>query len=209
MIPILALAFVALTSALRIERVRYVSGLEGWSAAESSEWQPRLIVPGNQSSSFEWLDQTRQMLATGEFRIRHIDYENAPSGHDVSSPSPYRWWLGLLAWICHLATGQPMGGSLETAALFADPLLNALLLLAAAGFVAWRFGLVASALVSVALATLYPLAVGFLPGAPDDQSLSIWAILWSVLPLSRALGPENTRSFGFPSRALRAALGFG
>jgi hypothetical protein len=201
LIPILALAFIALTSTLRIERVRYVSGLEGWSAADRpsglSEWQPRLIIPGNQSSSFEWLDQTRQMLATGEFRIRHIDYENTPSGHDVSSASPYRWWLGLLAWICHSVTGQAFGPSLETAALFADPLLNVLLLIAASGFVAWRFGLIAAALVSVALATLYPLAVGYLPGAPDDQSLSVWAVLWSVLPLLAGLSSRKHQKFWF------------
>jgi len=211
LIPVLALAFIALTSNLRIERVRYVSGLQGWSTADRrgdlSEWQPRLIIPGNQSSSFEWLDLTRQMLATGELRIRHIDYENTPSGHDVSSASPYRWWLGLLAWICHSATGQSMGASLETAALFADPLLNVLLLVAASGFVAWRFGLLSAALVSVALATLYPLAVGYLPGAPDDQSLSIWAVLWSILPLLAGLGSRKLQRFWFFIAGAAAGIG--
>src|ERR1019366_1776731 len=78
-VPLLALGFIAATSAVRIHRVRYVSGLAGWSASgrqgASAAWQPQLIIPGNQSSSFEWLDQTRQMFATGELRVRHIDYE--------------------------------------------------------------------------------------------------------------------------------------
>ena len=210
-VPLLALGFIAATSAVRIHRVRYVSGLAGWSASgrqgASAAWQPQLIIPGNQSSSFEWLDQTRQMFATGELRVRHIDYENAPYGHDVRSASPYRWWLGLLAWFCHEASGQPLGASLETAALFADPLLYALLTAGTAAFVAWRFGLAAAALGSAALAALYPLAVAFLPGAPDDQGLALSAVLWSVLPLLAGVESRGRQKFWF--LVAGAASGFG
>jgi hypothetical protein len=209
---LLAIGFVAATSAMRIQRVRYVSKLAGWSATKgqgaSVAWQPELIIPGNQNPSFEWLDRTRQMLATGELRVRHIDYENAPFGHDVRSASPYRWWLGLLAWICHKASGQPLGASLETAALFADPLLYVLLLAGAAVFAAWRFGPAAAALVSAALAALYPLAVSFLPGAPDDQGLALSAVLWSVLPLVAGVESRGLRGPWFLIAGAAGGFGF-
>jgi hypothetical protein len=209
--PLLALAFVAAAGLLRIQRVRYVSGLSGWSAAQggrgAAAWQPALIVPGNQNPSFEWLDQTRQMLDTGELRVRRVDYENAPFGHDVRSPSPYRWWLGLLAWACHAASGRPMGASLEDAALFADPLIHVLLLAGAAAFVAWRFGPAAAALGSAALAALYPLAVGFLPGAPDDEGLALGCVLWSILPLLAGMDSPGRRRPWFILAG--AAGGFG
>lgn len=211
LVPLLAVSFIIATSAARIQRVRHVSGLAGWSATEKqgdlAAWQPRLIIPGNQNSSFEWLDQTRQMLATGNLRIRHVDYENAPFGREVSSASPYRWWLGLLAWICHAASGQTLGASLETAALFADPLLYVLLLAGATGFVAWRFGPATGAIASAALAALYPLAVGFLPGAPDDQGLAISAALWSVLPVLAALRSVGRRKLWFLAAGVAGGIG--
>ena len=192
-IPLCAIGFLVWTNARRVRHVEYVSGNAEWSATEpaadasrpASEagWQPRLIVSDHDGSSYGWLDQTRQMFARREWRVRHIDYENAPFGREVSAASPYRWWLGAVAWLNHVITGRPPGASVERAALFADPLLHLLFLGGTAAFAAWQFGAWPAALLSIGLAVLFPFAAGFLPGAPGDQGLVRALAFWSVLPL--------------------------
>ena len=192
-IPLGAFGFLIWTNVLRVQRVENVSkigersgtapAIDAAAPAGRSSWQPRLIVPEHDNTSYEWLDQTRQMFARREWRVRHIDYENAPFGREVSAASPYRWWLGTLAWLDHAVSGRPAGWSVERAALIADPLLHLLLLGAATVFVAWQFGAFPAALLSMGLAAVFPFAAGFLPGAPNDQGLVLACAFWSVLPL--------------------------
>lgn len=201
--PLLALAFTVVTTAIRVRRIDFVSDVAGNPAPAPSgvaperrpDWQPRLVVPGHHNESFEWLDQTRQMFARREWRVRYVDYEDAKAGHEVYASSPYRWWLGLLAGCYHGVTGIPLGPSLEWVALFADPLLLLILGAATTVFVARRFGVMAAAFASTALATLFPLAAEFLPGVPDDHGLAQACALWSVLPLLAGAARNSRRWF--------------
>ena len=180
-VPLLALAFAAWTTEIRARRVEYVSHVAG--PPTSGPWQPRLIVPGHRNESYEWIDQTRQMLERRELRVRRADYEDALSGREVYAASPYRWWLGLVALTYHGITRAHGGPSLEWAAVYADPLLLLLLGSVTVAFVARRFGLLAAALLSAALVFLFPFAAEFAPGIPDDLGLAGVIALWSVLPL--------------------------
>ncbi len=204
-IPLAALAFTVAATALRVRRIEYVSLVAGTPAPRTQEaapgrgsgWQPRLVVPGHHNESYEWLDQTRQMFALGQWRVRHVDYENAPAGHDVYASSPYRWWLGLLAWCHRGVTGAPVGASIEWAALFAGPLLLLALGAATTVFAYRRLGVMAAVFASAGLAALFPLAAEFLPGMPDDNGLAQACALWSVLPLLAgagvSTGPDSGR----------------
>ena len=158
-----------------------VSNPAGVSA--SSTPQPRLIVPEHINASYAWLSQTRQMLAQKEWRVRRVDYENAPFGHQVFAASPYRWWLGFIAWIDRMRAPKSSDQSVERAALFADPVLHFLLLGLTTIFVAWRFGALPAALFSIGLATLFPFVGDFSPGAPEERGLAHALTIWSVLPL--------------------------
>lgn len=192
-ILLMACGFLVWADVLRIQRVEYLSGLAEPSAAEAPApgsaaagnpvWRPNLIVPGHDNTSFEWLDQTQQMFALGQWRVRHVDYENAPFGHRVDSPSPYRWWLGALAWVDHSVSGKPIAPSVEQAALFADPLLHLIFLVGVTLFVAWQFGAFPAALIAVGIATVFPFAAGFIPGAPNDHGMALICLFWSVLLL--------------------------
>ena len=142
-----------------------------------------LIVPEHNNRSYQWIAETQQMLARGDWRVRHVEYENAPAGRDVHSASPYHWWLGLLAWCDHTVSGQPLGFAVERAALWADPLLHLLLLAGTTIFVARQFGSLPAALLAAGLVIIFPFAGGFLPGVPDDAGLARACALWSVLPL--------------------------
>jgi hypothetical protein len=143
----------------------------------------QFISPAHDMGTFEMIAQTQQMLASGEWRVRHVDYDNAPVGRDVVSSSLYRWWLGGLAAIHHAMTGRPLGVSVESVARFADPLLHLLLIAGTAAYVARRFGFLAAALLSIGLGLLVPFAGVFLPGQPNGEALAAIAALWSLLLL--------------------------
>ncbi len=197
--PIGALALLLVSGFFGARRIDYVSEVAGRPAgAAPGPWQPRLIVPGHHNESYEWLDQSRQMLSRGEWRVRHIDYENAQAGRDVLAPSPYRWYLGVLALAHHAFTGNPAGESLEWAAVYADPLLLFLAGTITALAVARRRGLPAGCLVGAGMGVLYPFAAEFIPGVPDDAGLALLLALWSILPVLEGAsvgGPGARRLF--------------
>ena len=191
--PACACGYLAWSAHVRVEHVDYVSGLVGRARAVDApdaasptgyaDGQRELIVEERSEASFHWIAQTQQMLARGEARVRHVDYENAPFGRDVTSASPYRWWLGGLAWLDHAFSGRPLGMCVERAALAADPLLGLLLVAGAAAFAARRFGGYAAALLALGLAGAFPLATLFLPAMPDARGLATLCALGSVLAL--------------------------
>ncbi len=209
---LLSVAFLCWMAAARTRRVNYVSGLAGWSVAELAgpgnvpggrSWQPRLIVPDSGNASYEWLNQTREMAARGDFRVRHVDFENAPFGREVHASSPYRWLLGAVAWIDHRIKGGPFGAALEDAALITDPLIQFLLVVVTSAFVAWRFGAAAAALTAIGLVTLFPFATEFLAGVPDDRGLGQACLIWSVLPLLAGVGSALDGNANAEGRARR------
>jgi hypothetical protein len=207
-----AAGFLIWINIVRIQRVDYVSGIgepagtaSGAASAPAGPtgWQPQLIVPEHDNTSYEWLDQAQLMFAKKEWRVRHVDYENAPYGHDVGSASPYRWWLGTLAWLDHAVSGQPAGPALERAALYADPLLHLLLLVGGTILAAWQFGAFPAALLALGIAVVFPFCATFLPGAPNDHGLVQTCLFWSVLPLLSGIRAINSTATNREGRAQR------
>jgi tetratricopeptide (TPR) repeat protein len=186
-----AVGFLCWVNTVRAQRVTYVSHLDESAAPEVDATSPtgfaggirQLIVPEHNNDSYQWIAQTQQMLTRGEWRLRHVNYDNAPNGREIRTPSPYRWWLGLVAWIEHKRSEQPLASSVERAALTADPALQILLLFVTVIFIARRFGALAASSLGLCFATLFPFSSAFLPGQPSDYGLSLVGALWSVLPL--------------------------
>ncbi|MFZ5495657.1 MAG: hypothetical protein ACOZE5_10030 [Verrucomicrobiota bacterium] len=188
-----AVVWTMLNDRARIRRIGRVTGLPEWSvdAPKADPASPtgyaggwrRLILPEHNYRSFLWIAQTQRMLAEGSWRVRHIDYENAPQGRASNLPSPYAWWLAALAQADHVLTGQPAGIAVERAALYADPLLH-LLLLAGASWLAWCWLGAGSAVWPVlGGAAWFPLAGNFLPGAPDSEGLLVGVTLLGLIAL--------------------------
>ncbi len=186
---------------IRIQRINQVSALGPQNITRDSSsttgykggrrWQ---IVPEHNLRSFQWIQDTQQMFATGEMRIRRVQYDNAPFGRNTYSPSPYRWWLGLVAWFDHRVQDDSFGVAVERAALVANPLLQIGLLIFGTVLVARWFSPTAAILFPLGLVTLFPLATVFLPGAPDSRALSLIISLLSILPLIRSACDSSSSS---------------
>lgn len=208
-IPVCALAILAWIAVARVERVRHVTGIalephgvDQTSATGYADGTRQLIIPGRNDESYQWITQTQQMFDRREWRVRRIDYENAPEGRTVNATSPYRWWLGAIAWLHHAAAGLPLGAAVEQAALWADPLLHVLMVAATTAFVGWRLGWLPAALACVGLSFFFPLAADFVPGAPDDHGLALTVALWSVLLLLAGLDPRRRAATAEPPGAI-------
>src|SRR4051812_16425205 len=86
--------FLTWINTVRVRRVEYISGLaEPATAIDPSSptgykaGLRKLIAPEHNNSSYQWIAQTQQMLARSEWRVRHVDYDNAPVGREVRSTS--------------------------------------------------------------------------------------------------------------------------
>jgi len=216
-VPLGACIFLLWINASRWARVGYLSGLAETEKPASEVSSPtgyaggvrQLVLPDHNNDGYQWIAQTQVMLARREWRLHHVDYDNAPFGRAVHSPSPYRWWMALVAECDHALSGRPVGLSVERTAILANPLLHVLLLLSASLFAARRFGPFAALLLSTGLAGLFPFATAFLSPAPDDHALVLALACWSLLPLLGGAGRTGRaaqRDFFFAGMVAAAGL---
>ena len=196
---ILATSFLFWVERGRLERVEYVSGLGATEAvpdpASPTGWtggRRWLIASEHNNDSYQWIMEAQQMLVSGDWRLRRVDYDNAGAARAVNAASPYRWWLILVARIHHAFTGYPLPLSVERAALYADPLLLALLLLTGTGFAVRCLGPWPALVFIGGGALLYPFSAVYSPGAPDHLGLSLALAFASVLLPSVGMLPDSS-----------------
>lgn len=188
---IAALALAAGDAASRIRRVEFVSGVAG-NLAEAPAGDAdsptgyalgrrTLVLPDTGEDGCQWIMQTQAMLAGGDWRVRRVDYDNAPGGRETHWASPLRWWLAALAWLNHAASGRPLGAAVEWAALRAGPLLLGLLLLAVVPLAARRFGPGAAVVLATGMASAFPFVVCFGADYPDHHGIANACAMLTVL----------------------------
>lgn len=194
----LALGFLVWTTCLRIGHIERLNSLAGTTPVIDATSPTgyaggvrMLLAPGHNNESYQWIIQTQQMLATGQWRLRQADYDNAPIGRAVTTPSLYRWWLATVAWCDHRLSGRPLGLSVEKAALWADPLLFMLLLGGGTLLAVRRFGPLTAAVFPLASVTIYPFGGAFLPGCPDDVGLALVLLAACALALLAGILPTG------------------
>jgi hypothetical protein len=232
-LPLLAsLAFLWTESAARIRQIRATSAapeslvaspaIDPSSSTGYADNQRKIVLPAYGIDGLHWVMQTQQMLARDELRVRKVDYDNAPDGREVHWASPFRWWLGSLAWCHHQLSGLPLGICVEEAALYASPLLLAVFLIAATPLIARSLGAGAATVFSLGAVSSGPFYDYFVAGYPDHHGLAAFFALmtvlgvlgagagWAgtknpVLPQSHVL-PANPR-LGFAISAVAGALG--
>lgn len=142
-----------------------------------------LLLPAGAADTAHWIMQTQAMIEAGDWRIRRVDYDNAPAGREVHWALPLHGWLAGLAWIDHLISGRPIGQSVERSVLYSGPVMFAVLLMLAGGILWRRFGPVASALFALGAVALYPFYLDFTAGYADHHGLANACALVLVLAL--------------------------
>ncbi len=152
----------------------------------------KLVLPEMRHETFEAIAQTQQMLATGDWRLRHIDSDNAPVGRTNFAPSPFRWWLAAVAWADSRLNDRPLGQSVERAAILAGPALQILLMVGATLFAVRFLGPLTAGVLPLALAFLFPLAGNFLSPLAGERVLTQAVLLGAVLPLAAGLTAPRT-----------------
>lgn len=155
-----------------------------------------LVIPEHNESSYHWLLQSQDAAVKGRWIVGAVDYDNAPVGRPVTTPSPYRWWLTLLASLDRMFFQDGYSLSFERAALVADPLL---LLVGMAGVVMLvhrTLGGVASWVLALSGFSIFPFLSAFLPAAPDTRGLVALLVLTSTVLLLVGLRRPSSEGNG-------------
>jgi hypothetical protein len=151
------------------------------SATGYAQGRRSLLLPAGEADTAHWIMQTQSMIERGEWRIRHVDYDNAPRGREVHWAAPLHWWLAGLAWIDHFISGRPVGMAVERATLTAGPVMLVLLLVGLTPFLSRRFSPTAAALVAIGAVTVFPFYIDFVPARADHHGLVNICCLLTVL----------------------------
>lgn len=211
-----ALLFLAADSGRKLAafRAACVLGEQGRPAPALASDSPTGYADGRRSQilqstdGYHWVMQTQQMIASGDWRLRRVDYDNAPDGREVHWSSPLHWWLALVAWAHHAATGQPWLVAVEAAALYAGPLLLGLFLLGVVPWAARRLGAWPAALLAAGLVAIVPISGEFGTGSFDHHGVAAACALLTVLFLLGGVtgAPENAHR-AFVASGLAGAAG--
>jgi hypothetical protein len=160
------------------------------------------------TDGYHWVMQTQQMIATGEWRLRRVNHDNAPDGREVHWGSPLRWWLALVAWADHAVVGRPWLVSVEHAALYAGPVLLGLFLLAVVPWTARRFGAWPASLLAAGMVTVAPFSGEFGTGSFDHHGVAAGcALLTGLLLLGGWTSPPEQARRLFIASGIAGAAG--
>lgn len=177
-VPVAALVLAVGFHRAAIERVvavsdQFTAGLiltpDPTSPTGLAEGRRTLIVPGHNLESYEWIVQAANLRQQGDWRLRQVDYDNAPTGRTVQSPSAVRWWLaGVTPWLGAEGQANP---SVAAASLKSEPLLHITLILGVTGLVAWQWGAFPAAMAALVVGLGFPVIGSFQAGAPSTRGL--------------------------------------
>jgi hypothetical protein len=132
------------------------------------------------TDGYHWVMQTQQMIANGEWRVRHVDYDNAPHGREVHWASPLHWWLAAVAWVEHVVTGKPWVVAVEHAATYATPWLLGIFMVTVVPLTARRFGPWPAALLAFGLVAVNPFSSEYGAGSIDHHGIAASCALLTV-----------------------------
>lgn len=175
------------------------------SATGYADGRRSLLLPAGEADTAHWIMQTQAMIAHGDWRIRHVDYDNSPRGREVHWAAPLHWGLAALAWIDHAVSGRPIGISVERAALILGPVMLCLLLTGLLPFLSRRFSPIAATLVGVGAVTTLPFYIDFVPARADHHGLTNICCLLAVLFM--LVGSSSTSRRWFIASALAGGIG--
>ena len=141
-----------------------------------------------------WHLYALEMARTGRWRVRHVDYDNAPFGREMHWSSSYAWWLIALSWTRTVAAGGTVVENLPWASDWGEVILHALVAALFAAILWRRAGPVPAALGALLFSTLEAPARDFAFGRPDHHGMQDAAMLLLAACMARGLWPGEERA---------------
>ena len=138
---------------------------------------PQAIAPDGQV----WIRYAVSLAETGAWRLRSTDVDNAPQGREIYWNSGWALWLEACGRVRRAYTGEPLPTAIEASSRWAQLPIFLLVLTAASGWVARRWGGWAGALTAIALAGHRGFYEGFYPAYADHHGLINAAVLGLTL----------------------------
>jgi len=174
-------AFVVVQAQLVDKRLTRVS--RQWVLQEHAQTGPpdSRILPDIAIDGYKWITYARQMAASGEWRLRWTNTDNAPQGRPVRWNSGLAWLLIGLGWLQHAATGASLDASIERMAIWAGPLELIFFISLISWLTAKRMGAAAGMLIAAGMLGSALFHEGFLPAYPDHHGLIAAAALGTTL----------------------------
>jgi len=179
----LCAAFVVKHTLVVDERLTLIS--KQWILEESSRTGPPTsrILPDFAFDGYKWIPYARHMAATGEWRLRWTDTDNAPNGRAVHWNSGLAWLLVGLGYVHHAATGTPMDASIERMAVWSGSVSLIFFIVLITWLTARRMGPMAGILIAAGMLGSASFHEGFLPAYPDHHGLISASALGTLLGL--------------------------
>lgn len=171
--------------------------------------EPRFF-PDN--DPYAWMAHTRDLMASGGWRIRHTFMDNAPYGREMHWSHPLIWTLRGMATGIIAVTGWPVARAVELAGIWAMPLFQFLFLGLVWVGLAHKLGCFSAGLFVFLCLSLTGFANAFYPLLPDHHGLQLVTGLFSFMCLqlggmgwtrtepesAASIGEGTFRSLSFP-----------
>lgn len=142
--------------------------------------EPRFFIDND---AYAWMAHTRDLMASGDWRIRHTFMDNAPYGRDMHWSHLLIWTLRGMATAIMAFTGWPAARAVELAGVWVMPLFQFLFLSLAFVVLNRKLGWIPAGLFCGLVLTLDGLSAGFYPLHPDHHGLQLCATLFSFICL--------------------------
>lgn len=174
---LLCLLIVFGDSTLRWDIIRKVSAVTltdvpaGSTPLPAGAHEEMLILPGGSMDARWWVLHTRQLLDTGNWRVRETPRDNAPLGREIHWSSGIFWTLSLLSHLLGWLENKPPSSQVSEAALWFGPLSLVLAGVLLALLAGRSFGLRTACFFVLVILTSIPIYQTFLLGEVDHHGL--------------------------------------
>lgn len=146
-----------------------------------------MVLRGADIDTCHWVMNAQRMAQDLLWRIRWMPDDNAPYGREMHWSHLLLWWLVLNGWLVSLATGWPLGASIEAAALWCVVPWHLILVIALPVALRRVFGAAACSLLALGIGVGYPVASLFFAGGCDHHGIVTAFLLCGILFLVASL----------------------
>jgi len=142
--------------------------------------EPRFFLDND---AYAWMAHTRDLMASGDWRIRHTFMDNAPYGRDMHWSHLLIWSLRGIATAIMAVAGWPAARAVELAGVWIMPIFQFICLGAFFVVLSKKLGWIPAALFCGLFLSLNGFVWGFHPMRPDHHGLQLCFVLGAFLCL--------------------------